>query len=177
MKTRSGTVCQIFNNTSKNTYKFDFLKKKREKDKEENKKSKQKINEKIKVKKEIENKIQLDSGSKIRKLKKNCSEKRAEILNTNLLELSKNDSKQEIFNDSYVDSLMIRTEKDQPGTGLKNLGNTCFLNSVLQCILYTIPLKNYFTMSNHSETCNSKNVCFICEYGRLSSMIRKNFFT
>ena len=33
------------------------------------------------------------------------------------------------------------------GAGLGNMGNTCFLNSVLQCLTYTPPLANYL-MSN-----------------------------
>jgi hypothetical protein len=78
----------------------------------------------------------------------------------------------EIFNDIFVDSLMLRNPS-VAGSGLKNLGNTCFLNSVLQCILYTAPLKNYFHFTDHSLTCKIKDVCFICEYGRLSKLCGK----
>jgi hypothetical protein len=79
----------------------------------------------------------------------------------------------EIFNDIFVDSLMHWRNPGPAGSGLKNLGNTCFLNSVLQCILYTAPLKNYFHFTDHSLTCKIKDVCFICEYGRLSKLCGK----
>lgn len=39
------------------------------------------------------------------------------------------------------------------GAGLCNLGNTCFLNSVLQCLLYTPPLHNYLTSPDHKKKC------------------------
>ena len=39
------------------------------------------------------------------------------------------------------------------GPGLNNMGNTCFLNSVLQILTYTPPLVNYLASKGHSEKC------------------------
>lgn len=39
------------------------------------------------------------------------------------------------------------------GAGLQNLGNTCFLNSTVQCLTYTPPLANYLLSKEHSRTC------------------------
>ena len=39
------------------------------------------------------------------------------------------------------------------GAGLSNLGNTCFLNSVLQCLSYTPPLANHLLSGQHKSTC------------------------
>lgn len=39
------------------------------------------------------------------------------------------------------------------GPGLDNLGNTCFLNSVLQCLTYTPPLANFLLSNQHSNSC------------------------
>ncbi|XP_078081791.1 ubiquitin carboxyl-terminal hydrolase 36 isoform X2 [Mustelus asterias] len=48
------------------------------------------------------------------------------------------------------------------GAGLHNLGNTCFLNSTIQCLTYTPPLANYLLSKEHTKTCPQAGFCMIC---------------
>ncbi|NXL38667.1 UBP42 hydrolase, partial [Glaucidium brasilianum] len=48
------------------------------------------------------------------------------------------------------------------GAGLQNLGNTCFLNSTLQCLTYTPPLANYMLSLEHTQSCEEEGFCMMC---------------
>ncbi|XP_024318308.1 ubiquitin carboxyl-terminal hydrolase 23 isoform X2 [Brachypodium distachyon] len=48
------------------------------------------------------------------------------------------------------------------GAGLQNLGNTCYLNSVLQCLTYTEPFVAYLQSGKHKSSCRTAGFCALC---------------
>lgn len=56
--------------------------------------------------------------------------------------------------------IQINTNQYHTGTGLKNLGNSCFMNVVLQCLIYLSPLTGF--LSHDIINCEKIKFCMIC---------------
>jgi uncharacterized UBP type Zn finger protein len=65
-----------------------------------------------------------------------------------------------LFNKSKLSSNWKFTRKIGPG--FINGQNTCFLNSVLECLTYTPPLAQYLLTEPHKKSCRMDGYCALC---------------
>lgn len=52
---------------------------------------------------------------------------------------------------------------DIVGSGLANMGNTCFFNATIQCLLHSVPFSRDLMQKRHSQKCTFDQWCVYCE--------------
>lgn len=105
-------------------------------------------------------------------------------LNQNKNDVKDTDSNIQEDNNNIVDNTPLKEnklhlgwlKKTRNGAGFKNYGQTCYLNSALQCLCYTAPLSNILLgLINFKKDCPLKSTNGFCVLCELQVLIRKSF--
>jgi len=68
-----------------------------------------------------------------------------------------------ISNDRLNNYASYRPPSKNVALPMANIGNTCFFNSVMQCLMHTVPLFNFLTQSEvHRMTLCMEPICLTC---------------
>ena len=137
--------------------------------KEENEYLKSLIAEIVEKNKKLISKLK-DSRNKMDLLKKTNHEK---ILNENEFLRKQIDKIQtELIN--IRKQIPIKNYNNVPIMGLENIGNSCFMNSVLQCLIHTEGLSNHFLGSDFKDLLKNSDLKLANKYHEILQKIDSN---